>query len=128
MTTNLTELTGTSKEGWKQAVQDALDRAPARIEGRVRIEVVGQAADVENGRVTEYEATIHVCEELGEKSPKSFVIERTTEFDRDWWTGAGWSSNAGDARWFDAKEKLAALRQADDEAAYPVCYPSRTIT
>lgn len=52
---------------------------------------------------------------------KRFVIERTSEYLREWWTGSGWSKSDRDAEWFEHEPD--APRETDDEEARAVYYP-----
>lgn len=59
------------------------------------------------------------------ESQKRFVIERTSEFLREWWTGSGWSKYDRDARWYENEPD--GPGETGDEEARPVCYPSGTV-
>jgi hypothetical protein len=59
------------------------------------------------------------------KHRKRFVIERSSEFLREWWTGRGWSEQGSEARWFEHEPD--APGETDDEEARPVCYPGGEI-
>ncbi len=55
-----------------------------------------------------------------------YVIERTSESKREWWTGSGWSEDDHRAQWFECKPD--ACREADDENAHVVEYTSGTVS
>ncbi len=46
---------------------------------------------------------------------KQFVIERTNEARREWWTGLEWSDDENQARWYDS-EPDAPLETGDENA------------
>ena len=56
---------------------------------------------------------------------RRYVIERSSECLRDWWTGTGWSENADDAKWFENEPR--GPFEADDEDAHIVFYASGTV-
>jgi len=62
------ELVGTSKESWDAAVREAVSEASASLKHITGVDVVHQTAHVENGKITEYRATLHVA----------FVVEHHT--------------------------------------------------
>jgi hypothetical protein len=51
---------------------------------------------------------------------REYVIERTNETKREWWTGAAWSEDESQARWYD--HEPAAEKITDDEGAHVVHY------
>jgi len=51
---------------------------------------------------------------------KEFVIERTNEMKREWWTGADWSEDENQARWYDFEPD--APHETEDENARAVHY------
>lgn len=53
---------------------------------------------------------------------KQFVIERSSEFLREWWTGSDWSKDCTRALWFEHEPD--GPRVTDDEEAHAVFYPS----
>lgn len=55
------ELVGTSHEGWEDAVHQVVKEASASLREITGVDVVHQTADVENGKITEYRATVHVA-------------------------------------------------------------------
>lgn len=57
-----------------------------------------------------------------ETPPKRFVIERSSEYLREWWTGSDWSEDYARARWFEHEPD--GPRVTDDEEAHAVCYAS----
>ena len=46
---------------------------------------------------------------------KEYVIERTNEMKREWWTGSDWSENDREARWYNREPDAA--RETQDESA-----------
>lgn len=52
---------GTSEESWEDAAREAVERASETVEDIHGIEVEDWTANVENGTVTEYKATIEVA-------------------------------------------------------------------
>lgn len=57
----VTEMVGSSPNGWKDAVQAALDEASRTLHDIVGVEVVNFTADVENGRVVSYKANLKIA-------------------------------------------------------------------
>ncbi|AEG15446.1 MULTISPECIES: dodecin family protein [Desulfofundulus] len=57
----VSELVGESPNGWKAAVQAAVDEASKTISDIVGVEVVNLTANVQNGRVTEYKANVKIA-------------------------------------------------------------------
>jgi len=55
------ELVGSSPNGWKSAVQTAVDEASKTAGNIVGVEVVNFTANVENGQVTEYRANLKIA-------------------------------------------------------------------
>ena len=49
---------------------------------------------------------------------REFVIERTNEMKRGWWTGAGWSEDESEARWYS--DEPDAPQETQDENARAV--------
>jgi hypothetical protein len=37
---------------------------------------------------------------VGDSQMREFVIERTNEMKREWWTGSNWTENEHEARWY----------------------------
>jgi hypothetical protein len=56
---------------------------------------------------------------------KEYVIERTNEMKREWWTGAGWSEDENQACWYDFEPDAA--QEADDENARAVHYETGVV-
>lgn len=54
------------------------------------------------------------------KSEKCYVIERSGEVLREWWTGTNWSDDYREAQWY-AKEPDAP-RETGDEGAHSMYY------
>lgn len=55
------ELVGTSPNGWKSAVQTAVDEASKTAGEIIGVEVVNFTASVDNGQVTEYRANVKIA-------------------------------------------------------------------
>ncbi len=55
------ELVGSSPNGWKSAVQAAVDEASKTVGEIVGVEVVNFTANVENGQVTDYKANVKIA-------------------------------------------------------------------
>lgn len=55
------ELVGTSPNGWKSAVQSAVDEASKTAGEIVGVEVVNLTASVENKQVAEYRANVKIA-------------------------------------------------------------------
>jgi hypothetical protein len=53
---------------------------------------------------------------------REYVIERSSEMRREWWTGAVWSEDENQARWYDSEPDAA--KETDDENAHSVHYES----
>jgi hypothetical protein len=49
-----------------------------------------------------------------------YVIERTSETRREWWTGADWCEDENQARWYDSEPDAA--KETGDENARSVHY------
>lgn len=56
----VTKITASSPDGFQEAVQEGLDRAASTLRGITGLKVISQKAKVEDGRITEYRATIEV--------------------------------------------------------------------
>jgi flavin-binding protein dodecin len=56
----VTKITAASPTGFQDAVDEALTRASKTLRGISGLEVVAQKAKVENGKITEYRATIEI--------------------------------------------------------------------
>ncbi len=55
------ELVGESKQGWQDAVDQAVKRAAARIINISGVEVLNWTANVENGQIVKYKANVKVA-------------------------------------------------------------------
>ena len=55
------ELVGTSKKSWQDAVEDAIREASESLRHITGVDVIKQTAHVENGKITEYRATLNVA-------------------------------------------------------------------
>lgn len=56
---------------------------------------------------------------------KEFVIERTNEMKRQWWTGSAWTEDETLAHWYDAEPD--APEETDDENARAVYYEAGVV-
>jgi hypothetical protein len=56
---------------------------------------------------------------------REFVIERTSEMKREWWTGSEWSQDEHEARWYAVEPD--APHETHDENARAVYHESGTI-
>jgi len=61
MHVKVAELVGESRDGWRGAVQSAVDEASRTLGKITGVEVVNFTANVEDGKVTEYKANIKVA-------------------------------------------------------------------
>ena len=52
---------GTSEESWEQAAHEAVEQASHTIDDIHGIEVEDWTADVENGQITQYKATVEIA-------------------------------------------------------------------
>ena len=55
------ELVGTSKKSWEDAVQEVVKEASESLRHITGVDLVRHTAQVENGKITEYRATVHVA-------------------------------------------------------------------
>lgn len=55
------ELIGASPNGWEEATQNAVAKAAKTIRNIMGVELVGQTAVVENGRITQYRANVKIA-------------------------------------------------------------------
>lgn len=55
------ELVGTSDKSWQDAAQAAIQEAAQSLRHITGVDVIRQTAHVENGKIAEYRATIHVA-------------------------------------------------------------------
>jgi flavin-binding protein dodecin len=56
----VTQIIGASPHSWEDAVRNALERANRTLRGITGIEILKENAAVENGKIAEYRATVHV--------------------------------------------------------------------
>jgi flavin-binding protein dodecin len=56
----VTKITASSPSSFQDAVNEGLDRASTTLRNITGLEVVSQKAKVDNGKITEYRATIEV--------------------------------------------------------------------
>jgi len=54
------ELVGNSKESWQDAAEEAIREASASLRHITGVEIVRQTAQVEEGKITEYQTTVNV--------------------------------------------------------------------
>ena len=55
------ELVADSPDGWKEAISEAVERASETIHNISGVEVKNLTAQVENGKVIEYKADLHLA-------------------------------------------------------------------
>jgi len=55
------ELVGTSNKSWEDAVQQAVSEASESLRHITGVDLVRHTAHVENGKISEYRATVHVA-------------------------------------------------------------------
>ena len=55
------ELVGTSKVSWEDAVHEVVKEASESLRHITGVDLIHQTAHVENGKITEYRATVHVA-------------------------------------------------------------------
>jgi dodecin len=55
------ELVGTSTESWEHAVRQAVEESARTLRNISGVDVIRHTAHVENGRITEYRATVHLA-------------------------------------------------------------------
>jgi len=56
----VTKITASSKKGFQEAVQEGMKRAVKSLRGITGFEVINFKGKVDNGKVTEYRATLEV--------------------------------------------------------------------
>ncbi len=56
----VTKIIGSSSKGWQDAVLEAVKRANKTLRNLTGIHVLEQKAHIENGKITEYRATVEV--------------------------------------------------------------------
>ncbi len=56
----VTKITAASSTGFQDAIEHALSRAAQTLRGITGLEVISQKAKVEDGKITEYRATIEI--------------------------------------------------------------------
>lgn len=61
MHVKVSEMVGESPDGWKGAVQSAVNEASRSIKNIVGVEIVNFTANVENGRISEYKANLKIA-------------------------------------------------------------------
>ncbi len=61
------DLVGSSKVSWQDAVEEAVRQASKTVKNIVAVEVINNTAKVEDGRIVEYKANVHI----------SFRVENT---------------------------------------------------
>lgn len=60
------ELVGESSSGWQGAVEDAVRRASATVDGISGVELINMTAKVENGRISGWRANVKAAFEVQE--------------------------------------------------------------
>ncbi len=63
-TYKILDLVGSSKNSWQEAVEEAVKEASKTVDNIVGVEVMNNTANVENGRIVEYKANVHVAFEV----------------------------------------------------------------
>lgn len=58
------ELLGISEKSWEHAVQVAVSEASKSVRGINGVDVVGQTADVKDGRIARYKANVKIAFEV----------------------------------------------------------------
>jgi len=61
MNIKVMEMVGESADGWRSAVQSAINEASKSTSNIVGVEVVNFTANVENGKVVEYKANLKIA-------------------------------------------------------------------
>jgi len=56
----VTEVIGISPIGWKEALEEALDRANRTLRKIISIRILSQDASVDNGKIREYRVTCNI--------------------------------------------------------------------
>jgi len=56
----VTKITASSNKGFQDAIETGLGRASETLRGITGLEVMDQKAKVDNGKITEYRATIEI--------------------------------------------------------------------
>lgn len=59
-TARVTKIIGSSPKGWQEAVEEALKRAAKTLRGVTGLHVLEHKAQVQNGKIKEYRATVEV--------------------------------------------------------------------
>lgn len=57
----VSELIGESQNGWRDAVQNAVDEASKDLKNITGVEITNFTADVENGQLVDFKATMKVA-------------------------------------------------------------------
>lgn len=57
----IVRILGTSEESWEDAAQEAVTEASQTLDGISGVEVQDWTADVDNGEIVEYKATVHIA-------------------------------------------------------------------
>lgn len=60
---------GTSEESWEHAAEQAVEQATQTVENVSGVEVEDWTANVENGEIVEYKATVEMAFPVHESSP-----------------------------------------------------------
>jgi flavin-binding protein dodecin len=64
------ELVADSPSGWQDAIEKAVERAANTIDDISGVEVKNLTASVENGKVTEYKADLHIAFKIHDQADK----------------------------------------------------------
>jgi flavin-binding protein dodecin len=60
-TIKVVELIGTSAKSWEDAAHSALERAAKSTRNITGLDLIGQAAEVKEGKITEYRAHVKIA-------------------------------------------------------------------
>jgi len=60
-TIKVSEIIGESQNGWRDAVQNAVDEASKTLNNITGVEITNFTADVENGKLTDFKATMRIA-------------------------------------------------------------------
>lgn len=61
------DLVGSSTLSWQDAVENCIEEASKTVDNIVGVEVIGNTAKVEDGKISEYRANVHVSLRVKDK-------------------------------------------------------------
>jgi len=67
MCIKIIELIGTSKKNFEDAVQDAVNTATSTVRNISGVDIIGQKAVVEDGKITEYRVNVKLAFKVEKK-------------------------------------------------------------